>query len=223
MTKVTLVVPFSVCLLFLNSSILLFKDKEKVALSPQSFYFSLLSWYKKVIRIIMEDKGYILRRWKLTDTRRLAENANNINIWNNVRDYFPHPYSEKDAKVFINMTLQSKQPSDFAIVINDEAAGGIGFIQGKDVERLNAEIGYWLGEKYWGKGIMTNVLKDVADYIFTNTEIIRLFTCVFEYNIGSMKVLEKSGFRKVGVFKNAAIKNGKIIDMHYYELIKDSE
>lgn len=168
----------------------------------------------------MKEKEYILRRWKLTDSHSLAKHANNIRIWNNVRNYFPHPYTEKDAKEFIKMTLQDKSPCNFAITVNDEAVGGIGFIQGEDVERLNAEIGYWLGEEYWGNGIMTNALTDMIQYIFTNTDIIRLFTCVFEYNLASMRILEKVGFRKVGIHHKAAVKNGQIIDMHYFELVK---
>lgn len=170
----------------------------------------------------MEDKiQYSVRPWKMTDSRRLAESANNLKIWSNVRDYFPHPYKESDGRAFIRMTLSKKNIEDFAIIINDEAVGGIGFIPGSDIERLNAEIGYWLSEKYWGKGIMSRALNDVINYIFGNTNIIRLFTSVLEYNSASVKVLEKNGFRKVGIQTKAAIKNGKIVDMYSYELLKD--
>lgn len=168
-----------------------------------------------------EKTEYTIRPWKITDSRRLTENANNINIWNNVRDQFPHPYSERDAKIFIQIAQSKKQIEDFAIVVNNEAVGGIGYVKGVDIERLNAEIGYWLGESYWGKGIISNALNDVIDYIFENTEIIRLFTSVFEYNKASVRVLEKNGFRKVGIQTKAALKNGKIFDMYSYELIKD--
>jgi len=164
---------------------------------------------------------YYIRPWKMTDSRRLTENANNIKVWNNVRDYFPNPYKESDAKSFIKRVQSKNRVEDFAIIVNDEAVGGIGYIQGTDIERLNAEIGYWLGEKYWGKGIMGRALGDIINYIFSNTEIIRLFTSVLEYNIASMKVLEKNGFRKVGIQTKAAIKNNKIVDMYSYELIKD--
>lgn len=169
----------------------------------------------------MKKCNYILRPWELTDSKSLAENANNINIWNNVRDFFPFPYTEQDAVDYIQMVSGSKRVTNFAIVVDGKAVGGIGFIPGMDVERLNAEIGYWLGEDYWGKGIMTNAVKDTVEYIFRYTEIIRLFTSVYEFNTGSMRVLEKTGFRKVGVFTKAAIKNGKIIDMHHYELVKE--
>lgn len=164
---------------------------------------------------------YAIRPWKMTDSRRLAENANNINIWKNVRDQFPHPYTENDAKAFIRMAQSKKNVEDFAVIVNDEAVGGIGYIQGNDIERLNAEIGYWIGERYWGKGIISDALKDVIAYIFTYTDIIRLFTSVLEHNIASTKVLEKNGFRRIGTQTKAAIKNGQIIDMYSYELIKD--
>ncbi len=88
------------------------------------------------------------------------------------------------------------------------------------MERLNAEIGYWLGESYWNHGIMTETVKTAVNHIFQNTEIIRLFATVFEYNIASMKVLEKTEFKKLAIFNQAAIKNDAIIDLHYYELLK---
>ena len=169
---------------------------------------------------IIEKNNYIIRNWEQKDTPFLAENANNTNIWNNVRDRFPYPYSEKDANNFINFASGKEEAQDFAIIIEGKAAGGIGYVPGTDVERLNAEIGYWLGEKYWGRGIMTDVVKNFADYIFNNTDIVRLFAPVFEFNEPSMRILEKAGFEKLAIFKNAAIKNKKIIDMHYYELLK---
>ena len=163
---------------------------------------------------------YSLRAWEISDCDSLAENANNINVWNNVRDYFPHPYAVNDARIFITKTLEKDSIEDFAIIINGKAVGGIGFIPLNDVERLSAEIGYWLGETYWNNGIMTSVLKDTVNYIFENTEIIRVFAAIFEHNTPSMKVLEKAGFQKIGILHKAAIKNNKIIDMHYYELVK---
>lgn len=167
------------------------------------------------------EKGkYQIRPWKIEDVKSLAENANNINIWNNIRDRFPYPYTEEDGEEFINSTIQKDEPEDFAIIIDRKAVGGIGFVPQTDVERISAEIGYWLGEDYWGKGIMSSVVRDISDYIFNNTDIIRLFAPVFEFNHASMKVLEKSGFQKIAILHKAAIKNNKVIDMHYYELIK---
>ncbi|NDW18502.1 N-acetyltransferase [Dysgonomonas sp. 216] len=165
-------------------------------------------------------KDYTIRPWQMSDIESLARNANNINIWNNVRDYFPHPYDEEDAKSFIKMASGKNPIQDFSIEVNGKAVGGIGYIPGFDVERINAEIGYWLGEEYWNKGIMGNAIKDMVDYIFENTDIIRLFASVFDFNLASMQVLQKNGFRKLTIFKNAAIKNNKVIDLYYYELLK---
>ena len=169
--------------------------------------------------IISQQTQYTLRTWQTDDIPSLAENANNINIWNNVRDYFPHPYTQKDAEEFISFVLQKPNTEDFVIEVNNKAVGGIGFVPQHDVERLNAEIGYWLSEKHWHKGIMHNAVKDAIEYIFANTEIIRLFATVYEYNKESMRVLEKVGFQKLTVLSKAAIKNGRLIDMHYYELL----
>ncbi len=169
--------------------------------------------------LIIRDK-YTLRPLQEGDAPSIAKYANNINIWNNVRDFFPHPYSEDDAETFINMVLQKKSIEELAIVIEDEVAGVAGIVPGRDVERISAEVGYWLGEEFWNKGIMTSVVKDIVEYVFENTGIIRLFAPVFEYNHPSMRVLEKAGFNKLTILKNAAIKNNRIIDMHYFQILK---
>ena len=163
--------------------------------------------------------NFVLRTWQEDDYPSLARYANNINIWNNVRDAFPHPYTEDDAKAYIKYVTAMPFTENMTIEVNGEACGGIGFIPLSDVERFSAELGYWIGEPYWGRGIVSDAVSAFIHYVFTETEIIRLFASVFEYNPASMKVLEKNGFRKVGIMNKAAIKNGKLIDMHYYELI----
>lgn len=166
-------------------------------------------------------KNYQLREWKLSDKDSLAENANNINIWNNVRDYFPYPYTIEDGEQFINMVLSKEPPcTDFTIDVEGKAVGGIGIVLNSDVERISAEIGYWLGENYWNRGIMTNAVKEMVDYAFSHFPIKKLYAPVFDFNIASQRVLEKAGFEKEAVLKQAAIKNSKIIDFHYYGLIK---
>ena len=167
------------------------------------------------------NKDFILREWKLSDKESLAENANNINIWNNVRDYFPFPYTVDDGEEFIKMVLNKPKPSvDFAIEIEGKAVGGIGIVLKSDVERISAELGYWLGEKYWNKGIMTNVIKEIVDYTFSNFPVKKLYATVFDFNKASQKVLEKVGFEKEAILKQSAIKNEMIIDLHYYGLIR---
>ena len=96
--------------------------------------------------------GYLLREWRATDCTSLARYANNINIWRNVRDRFPHPYTEEDGRFFIGNIVPQSPGYEFAIVIDGEAAGGIGLVRQSDVERLSAEIGYWIGEPHWNRG-----------------------------------------------------------------------
>lgn len=163
---------------------------------------------------------YVVRPWRTKDIASLSANANNILIWNNVNDSFPNPYSEEDAREFITFAMKKVNVQDFAIEIEGEAVGGIGFIPGTDIERYSAELGYWIGEKYWGHGIMTSAVKEVVEYVFDQTDIIRLYATVFAKNRASIHVMRKNKFRKVGILHNAAVKNEKIIDMHYYELLK---
>jgi len=167
-------------------------------------------------------QNFELREWRLSDAASLAENANNINIWNNVRDYFPHPYSEEDGRQFIEMVLDKPKPAvDLAIVVDGKAVGGIGIVPQKDVERIGAEIGYWLGENYWNRGIMTDVVREMTNYAFTHFPLQKIYAPVFDFNIASHKVLQKAGFEREVILKQAAIKNNKVIDLHYYSLFKN--
>ena len=162
-----------------------------------------------------------LREWRISDIASLVENADNINVWNNVRDYFPHPYTEEDGRQFIEIALSEPQSvTDMAISVDGKAVGGIGIIRKTDVERITAEIGYWLGEKYWNKGIMTEAVKQMTTYAFDRFSLHKLYALVFSFNIASQKVLEKAGFECESILKQAAIKNGMIIDLHYYGLLK---
>lgn len=169
----------------------------------------------------IEKEHFILREWTLTDAASLATYANNIHIWNNVRDYFPHPYSEADGITFISKVLaKPKPPTDIAIEIGGKAAGGISIVPNEDVERITAEIGYWLGEPFWNKGFMTSVIREIANYAFSNFAITKLYAPVFEHNHASMRALEKAGFIKEAILRKAAIKNNRVIDLHYYTLFK---
>ncbi len=172
--------------------------------------------------IIASKQGdFELREWELTDCFSLAEHINNIKIWNNVRDGLPHPYTLQDAEAYIRMVQTKPFVQDFAIVVDGKAVGGVGIVPMSDVGRVSAEIGYWLGEAYWGRGIMSEAVRLLADYTFREPEKLRLFAHVYEYNFASMKVLEKAGFTKLTILRKAAIKNGKVIDAYYYDLVKD--
>jgi RimJ/RimL family protein N-acetyltransferase len=167
------------------------------------------------------NRDFELREWRMSDSASVAENANNIRIWNNVRDYFPHPYSEEDGKQFIETALAKPRPAvDFAIIFDGKAVGGIGVVPQKDVERISAEIGYWLGENYWNRGIMTSAVSQMTAYAFAHFPLRKIYAPVFDFNIASQKVLRKAGFEREAILKQAAIKNGKVIDLHYYSFIK---
>lgn len=162
-----------------------------------------------------------IRPLLIADKTQMAQLANNKKIWDNVRDYFPHPYSEKDAEAFITSQNKEVHTGNFAIECNGNFSGVIGLILQKDVYRKSAEIGYWIGEPFWGKGIATKAIELIVKYAFEELKLIRVYAGVFEYNTASMKVLEKNGFQKEGVSKNAVFKNDKIWNEHKYYLLRN--
>ncbi|MCL1937388.1 MAG: GNAT family N-acetyltransferase [Candidatus Azobacteroides sp.] len=169
----------------------------------------------------MNTANFILREWQISDVISLAENADNINIWNNVRDSFPYPYSAKDAEEFITTaSAKSKPATDLAVVVDGKAVGSIGIVPQPDVERFNAEIGYFIGEKYWNRGIISNAVKEMIAYAFANFPLQKLYASVFDFNLASQKVLHKAGFEREAILKLGAVKNGRFIDLHYYSLLK---
>jgi RimJ/RimL family protein N-acetyltransferase len=162
-----------------------------------------------------------LREWRLSDAESLAENANNINIWNNMRDGLPHPYTEEDGKQFIEKAMSLPKPATLlTIAVEGKAVGSIGIVLHSDVERISAEMGYFIGENYWNRGIMTEAVKQMVAYAFANFPLRKIYATPFDFNIASHKVLQKAGFEREAILKQAAIKNGKIVDMHYYSFIK---
>ncbi len=170
---------------------------------------------------MLQFENIILRQLQDSDAPALTHLANNKKIWDNVRDILPHPYSIDDAIAFINLTKQENPQVSFAIEYNGQFCGMIGLIPQQDVYRLTAEIGYWLGEPFWGKGIATKAVKLVTEYGFNELNFIRIHTGIFEHNIASMKVLEKNGYKKDCVFEKSIIKNGIILNEHRYSKIKE--
>jgi RimJ/RimL family protein N-acetyltransferase len=164
-----------------------------------------------------EKKTFRIRPWMPEDAPALVEHANNINITRNLRDSFPCPYTEEGAKRYIGYVSSKTPPQDFAIEVDGKAIGGISVFPLSDIERFSAELGYWIGEAYWNKGIATEMVKIFTDYIFQHTSIVRLFACVFTHNHPSVRVLEKNAFRRVGILHKAAFKNNRFEDMYYYE------
>ncbi|MBN1927805.1 MAG: GNAT family N-acetyltransferase, partial [Prolixibacteraceae bacterium] len=154
----------------------------------------------------LKKENVSIRPFRKSDAPRLAELANNKKIFDNLRDGFPHPYTLADAEKFIEIFQDQKPVQVFAIEYEGEYAGNIGLHVGEDVYRKSAEIGYFLGEPYWNKGIMTKAVKLIVEYGFKHLDIVRIYTGVFDYNHASQKVLEKCGFTKEAVFKKAIYK-----------------
>jgi RimJ/RimL family protein N-acetyltransferase len=162
-----------------------------------------------------------LRPLETTDNTQIALLANNIKIWNNVRDMMPYPYSLNDADEFIGFCMNEEPTTTFAIVYKSELTGLIGLTLQRDVYRLTAEVGYWLGETYWNKGITSKALKLIVEYGFAKFDLIKIYAGVFEYNKASQRVLEKTGFNLEGVLKKSVIKNDIICDEYRYGLLKE--
>lgn len=165
-------------------------------------------------------KNCRVRYFQDGDEESLALNANNKNIWLNLRNFFPHPYTLQDAKNWIKQTAITNPKTIFAIDVRGEAVGGIGFNIKDDVFFRSAEIGYWLGEKYWGKGIATEALIAVTKYAFDNFDIVRLYAGVYEWNKSSIRVLEKAGYNFEARLRKAVTKNGKTVDEFLFAKIK---
>jgi RimJ/RimL family protein N-acetyltransferase len=162
-----------------------------------------------------------LRCWQRGDRDALVRHANNRNVWRNLRDAFPHPYTESDADEWISF-CESCAPESvvFAIAVDGEAAGTIGTQRQKDIERHSVEVGYWLGESCWGRGIMTAALRAVTHHALAQPDIYRVFATVFPWNPASMRVLEKAGYRREGVLVRSAIKDGVLIDRVLYAITR---
>src|SRR5262245_43670016 len=136
-----------------------------------------------------------VRTWQAGDAESLAVHANNRNIWRNLRDAFPHPYTLEDARAFIRLALARTPESFFAIAVDGAAVGGIGFTLHEDVERVSAEIGYWLGEAFWGRGIVTEAVRAVTRYAVAEHGLTRVYAVPYEWNRASFRVLEKAGYQ----------------------------
>jgi len=153
-----------------------------------------------------------IRSWKPEDAAPLAVICNNKKIWLNVRDRFPHPYTVGNSIEWIAYSLAQKPVQNMAVVYNGEIAGSIGVMPKEDVYRKSIEIGYFLGESFWGKGIATVAVELLLEYIKSHFDVIRIYAEVFSHNAASMKVLEKNGFHLEGIRKKAVVKNNVIMD-----------
>ncbi|MFA6128567.1 MAG: GNAT family protein [Bacteroidales bacterium] len=166
---------------------------------------------------ILTSNNITLRPWREDDLGSLVRHANNFNIWVNLRDGFPYPYTEEAGRCWLEMAKKEDINLFLAIEFDGEAIGGIGASFKDDVYRINAELGYWLSEKYWGLGIVSAAVNLLVDYVFQHYPVIsRFYADLFSYNPASARVLQKCGFHLEAIHKNAVIKNGQLVDEHRY-------
>jgi RimJ/RimL family protein N-acetyltransferase len=168
---------------------------------------------------ILRNKEVLLRPFELIDAFRMQQLANNEKVSRNLRDLFPHPYTLNDAHQFISKFLNQEPRTIFAIEYKGEYVGNIGLAIGEDVYRKSAEIGYFLGEPYWNLGIMTKAVNLITRYGFEEIGLARIHTGIFAFNRASMRVLEKCGYRREGIFRASVYKEGKLWDEYRYAKI----
>ncbi|MEP7346083.1 MAG: GNAT family protein, partial [Gemmatimonadaceae bacterium] len=157
-----------------------------------------------------------IRDWRLDDLDRLVRLADNRKIWRNLRDRFPSPYTRAAGEAWIAHNLAEDPHTAFVIAVEDQLAGSIGLIPGTDIYARSAEIGYWLGEEFWGQGLAADALAAFAPWCFEHFNLIRLWAAVFVDNPGSARVLEKAGFVREAHLKQAAFKDGEAQDEWIY-------
>ena len=163
-----------------------------------------------------------IRKWLLSDAEDLTVAISNKKVQDNLRDGIPYPYTVQDGINFISAMLSADENDTFAfaITVDEKAIGSIGVYRQENIHRQTAELGYYIAEEYWGKGIMTEAVRQLCDYVFSHTDIIRIFAEPFAYNIGSCRVLEKAGFQYEGTLRSNAVKNGKVLDMKMYSKLR---
>ena len=163
-----------------------------------------------------------IRPWDLKDADALAQALSNKKILNNLRDGLPYPYTAEDAEEYITSMINA-DPTDtfaFAIIADGKVIGSIGVFRGENIHRQTAEMGYYIAEDYWGRGIMTDIVRQTCEYVFAHSDILRIFAEPFAHNTASCRVLEKAGFQFEGLMRNNAVKNGQVIDMKLYALVR---
>lgn len=161
---------------------------------------------------------FIIRPWHENDLESLVRYANNPEIAKNMSDLFPYPYTEENGKEFISFAIKENPARLFAIVIDGQAVGGIGILPQDDIHCRNAELGYWLGEPFWGKGIITGAIKRVTEIAFSCFDIDRIFARPFGTNAASQRALEKAGYIPEAKFEKTIFKNGEYLDELVYAI-----
>jgi RimJ/RimL family protein N-acetyltransferase len=157
-----------------------------------------------------------VRSWRKSDADPIAAYADNRKIWLNLRDAFPHPYTLGDAEAFIGAALEARPETRFAIAVEDRAVGSIAFSLHGDVERVSAEIGYWLAEPFWGRGIATEAVRALTAHAVAEHGLTRVYAVPFEWNVASHRVLDKAGYALEARLRRSAVKDGRVIDQLLY-------
>lgn len=165
-------------------------------------------------------QGCQVRSWKRSDAAAIVRHANDRDVWIQLRDRFPHPYTIANAHRWLDEVCGAEPEVQFAIAVAGRAVGGIGFAFRPDVYRRSAEIGYWLGREHWGRGIMTQAVVAVSAYALKSFDLVRLDAEVFETNPASRRVLEKAGYVCEGCLQRSVTKAGRTIDAFRYALLR---
>jgi RimJ/RimL family protein N-acetyltransferase len=170
--------------------------------------------------VTLNVEGALLRPLRESDVESIARHANDRAVWRNLRDAFPHPYRVEDARTFLAHVAESGDARVFGIEIDGAVVGACGIHPQPDVYARSAELGYWLGTAFQGRGLMTKVVRAVVDFGFTHEWLERIYASVFEWNPASMRVLEKCGFQREGVLRKSVFKDGQLIDGVLYARLR---
>lgn len=162
----------------------------------------------------------IVRDWRVSDRESLVTFANNVNVWRNLSHRFPHPYTEADADEWLAHVAGQPDAASWAVEVEGRAVGGVGLEPGEGVYVKSARFGYWLGEPWWGRGIMSAAAKATADFVLAHYDLVRLEAAVFAWNPASMRVLEKAGFEREGVLRQSVWKDGRMADAVLYARLR---
>jgi len=164
----------------------------------------------------------VIRTWSSSDAVAVQRYANNRKIWQNLRDVFPHPYTLEDAHAFLRRVTNEKPSATFAIALPSEAIGCIGLKLGHDVHRKTAEVGYWLGEPFWGRGIMSEAVSELTRWAFGAFDLERIYAEPFANNPASVRVLERAGFACEGRLRSNVFKDGRYLDSFLYARVQNT-
>jgi ribosomal-protein-alanine N-acetyltransferase len=171
--------------------------------------------------MLLQLQSCLVRSWSTADALALQRYANNRNVSLNLRDGFPYPYTSEDAHAFLSRVKQEKPETTFAIATSSEAIGCLGLRLGSDIHRKTAELGYWLAEPFWNRGIMTQAVAGFTHHAFEVFDLQRIFAEPFDHNRASAGVLEKAGFTCEGRLRANVFKNGKVLDSFLYARVRD--